>query len=309
MNIFPIGIGIDLSDTHVRVAKVSYFGRVLESEEKELPIGLVVDDKVMEPEKLNFFLKKTFFDKKQSFRSRVAILIPESRVFRCTLRLPKEKKNVSKQTMLSLVQRDIPFPFSQMHVLIDFSLEKDNALVKVEAVERELIENLTVSVPQENNRLIIIEARSRAFVRMMHMRGLLPSGFFGLIDMNEGWVTITVFQKQQIVYSRAIRHDFSFVEKQKNDLSNLVDFVINILDEIVLYFQEEDKMIDNFILSGSFFIDQTFQGLIKTRKGKKRVEFIEGLFSSKEKKLSLFFFGGSYRSSFFHRTIQVCSSF
>ncbi|MBI2473229.1 pilus assembly protein PilM [Candidatus Uhrbacteria bacterium] len=291
MPIFPIGIGIDLSDTYVHVAKVSYFGRIIEVQEREIPSGWVVDEKVVESEKLKFFLQKNCFSQEQILRSRVAILIPESRMFRCSLRLPKDKKKPLRSAVVDLAQREIPFPLSSADVLMNFSQQKNEMFADVEAVEGEVIKNLVAAVPQEHNHLKVVEPRSRALLDMANMRGLLPSGFVGFVDANERWVTITIFNKGQVVYSRAIRQPISFDQNQKKVPSVFVDFLNDLLDEIVLYYQEDHKMIDRFILSGLFFTDQRFRGPFKTSHGEVRIEFIDDLFSLKEKKIPHLFFG------------------
>src|SRR3989338_2326671 len=271
MNFFPIGIGIDLSDTHVYVAKVSYFGRVLDVQEKEIPSGFVVDDQVIEPEKLNLFLKENFFSQTRSLRSRLTILIPESRIFRCSFPLPTEKNIVVRNTVLSLAQQEIPLLLSSIDVLMNFSLEENGTFANVETVERLLVHNLIGCVPQEHNRLMVIEAHSRALVSLIKKYGSLPNGFVGFIDVNERWMTITIFNKEQLVHSRAIRHTFSVDEKEKKEVFAFADFVTERLQEIVLYYKEEQKIIDRFILSGLFFIYQNFREPFKTTYGEVRI--------------------------------------
>jgi Tfp pilus assembly PilM family ATPase len=282
-------IGIDLSDTQVYVAKVSYFGRILELQERKMPLGLVADDKVKEPEQLNVFLRKHFFSEQRSLRSRVAILIPESRIFRSFLSFPKEKKILDKDRILSLAQKDIPFLLSSASVTMGFSSDKETTQVAVEAAEREVIENLKASVPQEQAHLTVIEAHSYALLHLMRTQGFLPNGFVGFIDISKTWVTLTLFKKQQIVYSRTVRIPVSFLEKQGMSEPLIPDFVTNLLDETVLYYQERHAIIDYFVVSADFFLEESFRKSLKAWKGGADILFIDDALFMKEQKKNVFF--------------------
>ena len=45
---YTTGVGIDVSEHHIRLAHVSFFGKILQLEEYALPSGIIVDEKVVD---------------------------------------------------------------------------------------------------------------------------------------------------------------------------------------------------------------------------------------------------------------------
>src|SRR3989339_879024 len=121
--IFSSGLGIDITDSTARIARVSYFGRVIETKEWKLPAGLVVDDMVADPKGLQAFLITSYGNEHRRLRRiPTSITIPESRVF-----------DASTQEGIPLsvsLQKQIPLSLSQMMVA------KEVASSKVQVVEK-----------------------------------------------------------------------------------------------------------------------------------------------------------------------------
>jgi len=121
--IFSSGLGIDITDSTARIARVSYFGRVIETKEWKLPAGLVVDDLVVDPKGLQAFLITSYGNEHRRLRRiPTSITIPESRVF-----------DASTQEGIPLsvsLQKQIPLSLSQMMVAKEVSSSRIQAVEK-----------------------------------------------------------------------------------------------------------------------------------------------------------------------------------
>lgn len=275
MSFFSIGIGIDISETHVRVARVSYFGRVLELWETEIPTGLVRDDKIIDTEVLHVLLRKNDFFRKQTFlHEHVGIVIPDSRVFHASVSVEKQQKDAMEDQARLLAQREIPLPFPSAYVLTAFSINQQKIQADVEAVERETIDNLIATISHNHVQLVVIEARSRALWRLAKACHVVFDALVGFIDITENWITVNLFEKERCVYSRSIR-------QKKEFLMSHSDFITHLLDEIVLYYQQRDVKIDRFIFSGTVLVDQVLQKQIETWTGNVKKSFFNEFISLK----------------------------
>ena len=93
---FFSGIGIDVSNHHVRLARVSAFNKIYGLKEIILPVGLVEDEKAVQPNEIKKLIEQGMTEwslPKDSFRT--TVLIPESRVFFTNVVLEKKMSESS----------------------------------------------------------------------------------------------------------------------------------------------------------------------------------------------------------------------
>ncbi|MBI4256959.1 hypothetical protein HY626_02810 [Candidatus Uhrbacteria bacterium] len=148
--IFSSGLGIDVTDSYVRLARVSFFGRVIETKEWKLPDGLVVDDLVVAPKGFQAFIITSYIDEHKRFRRLpTAMTIPESRVF-----------DASTQEGVPLnisLQKQIPFPLSEMMVA------KEVGSSRVQVVEKSAYESFVSAIDSGHMNLRFVVSRIVAF--------------------------------------------------------------------------------------------------------------------------------------------------
>ncbi|MEK7620705.1 MAG: hypothetical protein AAB413_05745 [Patescibacteria group bacterium] len=152
--LFSSGLGIDISDSSIRLARVSYVGSVLETKQIELPAGLVVDDTVVDPAGVKKVLDDQYFSTHKSWHRLPAVLIiPDSRVFDVTM-------GAEKFTDLEL-QRQIPIPVREAVVskLIGSS--------EVQAVDKTVLESFLKTVESTSVLLRGAEQRATSVGRFM----------------------------------------------------------------------------------------------------------------------------------------------
>ncbi len=112
---YKSGLGVDISEHHVRFAKVNLFNKIEWLHEITLPEGLVVDERVVKAEDLKKIIEEAI--KKTPIagsRLKTTLLMPESRVFSTSFILEDgfEQATFTREA-LSRAQKDIPVPFGQ----------------------------------------------------------------------------------------------------------------------------------------------------------------------------------------------------
>lgn len=217
---FSTGIGIDISDHHIRMARVSGSGKVMGLFEILIPQGTVADERVEDPkglqkqiarlcEKANVDLQKTS----------VTLLVPESRAFATVFDIPSPARGEDPLVaVLKSAQQTIPVPLTQVVFDVQEHRTKTGRSVTVFAVERTTFDSLMGGVFGEETKqksLRAVEANSGALYRLFHRFETLPDVTFRdtsrlmLIDVGYRWTNISVYDHYaRSLYSRsiALRH-------------------------------------------------------------------------------------------------------
>ncbi len=264
------GLGIDISNHHVRIARVSFFGRVRNLIEIKLPEGLVVDEKVMKPEEV----KKMIDDrlKKEGMRvgvNRTTLLIPESRVFASSLLLssqrPREEAGIEAKDRAQL---EIPIPFDEALVAVAQGKRTGSEVrTTVYAIERRVADGLRSVCDPKQCQLVAMEANSKALLRLFQRYGKSslqindPQTLITLIDVGHAWTTISVYHPDgSNLFSRTLSYEFGSLQKGQASLSQqAVDVIHRTIDEIMLYFKEKKMEIGVFLFAGVEAEDDRFK--------------------------------------------------
>ena len=113
------GLGIDVSEHHVRFALVSFFGGVKHVQEIVLPEGYVVDEKIVKQEELKALIQEQLKTIRPFIASsvRTTILVPESRVFSAEILVElHQDEEMALAEATRLAQKKIPIPFGQAYL-------------------------------------------------------------------------------------------------------------------------------------------------------------------------------------------------
>lgn len=214
MALFGAGIGIDISDHHVRIARVSHNGDPSGLFELVLPHGLISDDKVVKPKSLKKELKRLIVEAGlEGLDDSSVILIPESRVYSTSFIVPKkQKKDEFEAHALSVAQKDIPIPFSQASVDIHKgSNVEDGVRISVNVVKEDIVKSLYNTFSVGNFNVSAIESNNAALNRLFKEYGAAdfqikdPNSLVMIVDIGHRWTNITLYDKMNtLVYSRSI---------------------------------------------------------------------------------------------------------
>ena len=272
------GVGIDVSEHHIRLAHVSWLGSVKDTFEIELPDGLIVDDKVVRPEEIKKILKQKLG--KVSWAQsplRTTLLIPDSRVFYSGFMLPKSLKGDALQTeALSRAQKQIPVPFSKARTDITQGDRLDDSVrTTVYAVEQEVINGFQDIFSETPLNIMAIEANSKAVFRLVQKyphndqkNEKNSEGVIVVADLGRQWMTMSVYtQKGSCLYSRSVSYAHSSKENNdKEEVSkSVVDIVSGALQETVIYSTKNGMKIQHVLLSGVEAWGKSFELLSKKK--------------------------------------------
>lgn len=211
---FQSGIGIDVSDHHVRFARSSFSGKSLGLFEFVLPSGLIVDDLVVKPKTLNKELSRLTAEAGlASFEDNAVILIPESRVFSTSFSINRSIKGeelIAEAT--SLAQKDIPIPFSQAYVDVHKGIRvNDDFRVSVVVTEKPAVTNLVHAFSSMPFSLELAEFNSAALFRLYREYGkkefMVPkiTDLVMMVDIGHRWTNITLYGNGgTVIFSRSI---------------------------------------------------------------------------------------------------------
>ena len=261
------GIGIDISEHHIRIAKVSIFGGVKKLEEIELPDGLIVDEKV---EKLDE-VKKIVSEKiKKSFSStpvRATLLFPESRVFSSSFILPKSvKKAQVLEESKKIAQKEIPIPFLIAQVSASQGgTESGGTRTTLYAVESEHAAGFQNIVSTTPFNLIVVEANTKSILRLVSKyrdKKHLPKSSKELIiviDVGHSWGSVAAYTlRGSSVFSRSISYKSLSKDKEgQGKLSGeVVDSIVGTIRKVMVYFNQREQKVVSIYVSGFEALDK-----------------------------------------------------
>jgi hypothetical protein len=257
------GIGIDVSDHHIRIAQVSIFGRVKHLYEIQLPDGLVTDERVVDPKGLKKLLLKEMKNSpyvKGVFG--VTVLIPESRVFSSSFILPKSlRKREMREESVVRGQRDIPLPISQAYTAVSQGAKEEGGVrTTLYVVAKNVLNPLKEAFSVDTFQILAMDANTKALLRLFSFFGSTehmpakPKELVGVLDVGSSWSTLSFYTLAgSNVYSRTLQHNASTQKTQKNEdpLSpKVVATIISSLKESVLYFENKGTNIKTIMLAG-----------------------------------------------------------
>ena len=268
------GVGIDISDHHIRMAQISYFNRIEYLHEIVLPDGLVQDEKIVKTAELKKLLQEQI--KSSPFaktKIKTTILVPESRVFSSSFVLKgKQKGEEMKLEAMKRGQKDIPLPFGQAITSISQGSSEDGGVrTTVYAAQKEIVKNIQDLFDPNIFKVHSMEANTKALFRLC--KKLVHTGLpteeknlIGIVDIGHSWTTISLYTPRgSSVFSRTFSYQKSVSQDQNSALlsQKTVDMIISTILESVVYFDENGMKASLFILAG---VEATSQNLIAASK-------------------------------------------
>lgn len=255
------GLGIDLSDHHLRLAQVTLLGRVKKVEEVVLPEGIVQDEQVLNPQKLQEIVASMLKEKHLDRTSyRTTILVPESRVFSYSMLLDASLKGEDRMLRArTLAQKEIPLPFSQAQLCFsDGGREDGKVRTTVYALHNEVFDPLVKSFSHPSLHVRAIETNSEALFRLvMHAADQTqksPHHLLVIVDVGHDWTTVTLYTAEgSSLLSRTIPHLSGQKRKENRGSSvpaSVVDSLIDTLREIMVFSTQNTWQIERIVCAG-----------------------------------------------------------
>ncbi len=214
MPLFNTGMGIDISDHHVRFARVAHSGTPTSLLEIKIPHGFIVDDIVVKPKTLKKDLSKRMGEAGLlEVKDKATILIPESRVFSTSFMIEKSFKGEEFVSQaMSLAQKEIPIPFSDCFVDVHKGKRiNSDYRVSVIAVEKSVISGLAETFNDPFLSTEIMESNNASLHRVYreyHKKEFtLPSenDLVMIVDIGHRWSNLTLYDiLSASVFSRSI---------------------------------------------------------------------------------------------------------
>lgn len=275
MGLQPLqGIGIDISNHHVRFACVSRFHGVLEMQEIQIPDGIVVDEKVVQPEKLKALIFQGIRQSRLGKKTyRTTALVPESRVFSSSMVMPgSAKKPGIRNQAIRKAQQKIPIPFNQAAiVLAQGKKTKAGHRVNVYVSQKEVLNGLARAVSLPTFKPMAFEVNSKALLRLFTKfapkkeRAIGKKGIIGVVDVGHSWTTIAIYTLfGSLLFSRTLSH------KQKETNGELseetVKSIVETIQEVVQFFTQHKMHISLFMLGGVEAMQPNLVSAVKQQK-------------------------------------------
>jgi len=259
---FFSGIGIDVSNHHVRLARVSAFNKIYGLKEIILPVGLVEDEKAVQPNEIKKLIEQGMTEwslPKDSFRT--TVLIPESRVFFTNVVLEKKMSESSAiEEAKNLAQKDIPIPFNQVCLTTSKGevLENDQ-LINVYTCQKEIVSGLKNATDLPFFKLVAMETNSKALLRLFNQfassaeKLKIQKDLIGVVDIGHDWTTVSVYTSfGSLLFSRSLSCGDLLNENQKISTLPLktIELIIETIKEVKEFFLGQNKKIATFLLCG-----------------------------------------------------------
>lgn len=252
MPILSTGIGIDISDHHVRIAWLGRRGGLKGLYELELEHGLIEDDQVIKKDKMSAQIialigKTEIVDEKEP----TTILIPESRVFSKALSFPRTKDEESLILQAKTrAQQEIPIPFSIADVQIEYAKKnKETSDLTIFAVQKEIIENIKNAFSLTTFELVAMEVNNQAVYRLFNVYGSEDSrqgsDLLMIIDIGHRWTNLSLFDIMgRQVFSRSVhvRSNASKGRAEKLATSDIGKICVGINETIAFYKTQDVKI-------------------------------------------------------------------
>lgn len=273
------GIGVDISNHHVRFAQVSRFGSIKHLHEIVLPEGLVEDEQIAKPDELDTLLREKMQDAPflngEPFRT--TILIPESHVFTSSFLLPADLKSEPLHNVaLDRAQKDIPLPFSNAEVTITTDKKhEDQRRVTIHAVQRDVAQGLRGILDPDHFDLTAMESNTKALERLINLFGTEAlkkdsknHHRLAIVDVGHSWATLSVYTPSGLcVFSRSLayREIEEDLEKEQgvalNDAS--IQKIIGMVEQIIDHFSADSAEVSCILFAGVEAAQDVFKQAIE----------------------------------------------
>ena len=265
MAILSTGVGIDVSDHHVRLAWTNHSGVPKGLYELVLPPGFIVDDRVEKPEGL----KKRLLDlvgrsELGKTEAQTVLLVPESRVFSTSIEIAgKGTQDVDRAQALKLGQAEIPIPFREAIVFVRSAYQKkkaDHGRMSVLAVEQRLIQEYRSAFELPALPLTAIESGGSGWMRLFDRFGVQElhkerdTDLLMIVDIGHRWTNLTVYDKiSVVVFSRSIllKDATGGSGKEQTLSATHLDQVCQMMEESLAYFKGIGLRIPFILLAGA----------------------------------------------------------
>jgi Tfp pilus assembly PilM family ATPase len=264
------GIGVDISNHHVRIAQMTSFSSIQKLIEIDLPEGLVQDERVISAKALKEIVNKRL--EKEGLLNgglRTTLLVPESRVFASSLLLPATKKGEeARHEAIDRAQREIPIPFEQAVVVVSQGARQENEIRHtVYAIDKGVFDGLRQVFDPLHVRMIAMEANSKALLRIFQRYGQSNlqvkdlKTLIGLVDIGHSWATISLYLKDgSNLFSRTLSYKSAGGVRDATHLPQItVDLIHSTIEEVVVYFSEKQTKIGLFLFAGVEAEDERFK--------------------------------------------------
>lgn len=267
---FFTGLGIDVSDHHVRIAQVGLFGSVGKLIEIELPEGLVVDEMIVDHGKVKEILEARL--KKEGLfapATRTTLLVPESRVFASSFLFSSDKRSQeASHEARDRAEREIPIPFDEAVVAVSRGGRAGGQVrTTAYAVERAVYDGLFSVCDPNLFHVVAVEANSKALLRLYQRYG--TSGhkergamtLIAIVDVGSAWATVSVYAADgSNLFSRTLSYRPAGDTAKASRLPQAtVDIIHGILEEVMIYFQQKKLEISRFVFAGVEADDERFK--------------------------------------------------
>jgi hypothetical protein len=263
MSLFSSGIGVDISDHHIRLAWVSHTGTPKGLYELSLTPGLIVDDKIVKPKHLKKEMV-ALFAKSQLDQLTIpkVILLPESRLFSTSFQLSREVKGEDLTlTAKKIGQRSIPIPFNQTFVdVAQGATIGDQIRTGVFAVQKSILEPLIDIFSHEQRPLVAVEGNNLAVFRLYQQfyngpkQRLAENDLVMIVDVGHRWTNITLYDKiGLLIFSRSIAlRKLSDTSRgiSKKLTAEAIAHVCSVMKETLEYFQSQGNVVKLAIVAG-----------------------------------------------------------
>ncbi|MFH1712100.1 MAG: hypothetical protein ABH846_02590 [Patescibacteria group bacterium] len=263
MAIFSSGIGIDVSDHHVRIAWVGHDNIPKGLYELVLPHGLVEDDIVRKPDTLKKLLNKLILKSGlEELSESATLLIPESRVFSTSFVMEKERRREDLITKARKeAQKNIPIPFQDAIVQVLPGLPVTGGVrTTVHVVQKNVIHGLKKVFASERMPLRAIEANSLAIFRLSQTFGFDqvqmndPAALMMIVDIGHRWTNIILYDKiYTSVFSRSLAVR-KLNENNKGEIKELsaddISQICKGIHDTLAYFRDSGSSIKQVLIAG-----------------------------------------------------------
>jgi len=187
------------------------------------------------------------------------LLLPDSRVFSSSFFLPqKSKGQVLLQEAREQAQKEIPLPFENASIALTQTSKEERGIHTVMyAVQKNILEDFR-SVFEEHFLLVASETNSRALLRLLMTylpKKQRPSGqkeIIGVVDIGHAWSTISFYTLGGLtLFSRSTPHELKEIKKEASLSKKSADFLVDMVHESVLYFEQNGYRIALIVLGGT----------------------------------------------------------
>lgn len=256
------GIGIDISEHHIRIAHVGYFGSVIQLKEILLAEGLVIDEAIAKPEELKIILQNGI--KKMGLSGkhiRTACLIPESRIFSYSFVLPEHMNREEKKSeAMILAQKEIPLNLHEANITVSQGGREEGGIrTTLYAVETSVYRAFEKTLDSTDFQLVAMESNTKSVYRLFAFFASAQLNTFetnhclGVLDVGHSWATLSFYTKEgSALFSRTVSYrQFGNLLPINGILTDqIVDNLSLMVQETVVYFQKKNIVCEAFVLAG-----------------------------------------------------------